>query len=297
MTKAPKVGIVTRTRNRPLLLARAVRSVLEQSSAPDWAHVIVNDGGEAEAVEAVIDPFRNQYGSRLRVLHHEESGGMEAASNAGIAAMDSELLVIHDDDDAWAPDFLSRMGVALGEAQRARSSVRGIVCHSRRVVEEITDQGVVELTSHPFNDWLDAITLPRVLAENPFPPISFLFRRDLYDEVGPFDEGLPVLGDWEFNVRVLLRYDIAVLPEILAYYHHRAGVDQVEYANSITGSDARHREYDRRLRERWNVQFGEEFAGLGAAAVALRTQLELQRGLKNLQQKLDSLRSRVQEEV
>ena len=33
---------------------------------------------------------------------------MEAASNAGIKATNGELIVIHDDDDTWHPDFLKK---------------------------------------------------------------------------------------------------------------------------------------------------------------------------------------------
>ncbi len=32
---------------------------------------------------------------------------MEGASRIGLDATDSDLLILHDDDDAWAPDFLT----------------------------------------------------------------------------------------------------------------------------------------------------------------------------------------------
>ena len=49
------VAIITRTKDRPLLLRRAVESVLGQTHA-DWVHVIVNDGGDPAAVEQVVAP-------------------------------------------------------------------------------------------------------------------------------------------------------------------------------------------------------------------------------------------------
>ena len=36
-----------------------------------------------------------------------------------------------------------------------------------------------------------------------------------------FDEGLPVLGDWDFNVRFALSYEIVVLAKMLARWHIR----------------------------------------------------------------------------
>jgi hypothetical protein len=56
---------------------------------------------------------------------------------------------------------------------------------------------------------------------NFFPPIAFVFRREVLERIGGFNETLPVLGDWFFNLEFLLEDDIAVLPEPLARYHHR----------------------------------------------------------------------------
>ena len=44
------VGIITRTKDRPVLLKRALESVVNQSYE-DWHLVIVNDGGDPVVVE------------------------------------------------------------------------------------------------------------------------------------------------------------------------------------------------------------------------------------------------------
>ena len=54
----------------------------------------------------------------------------------------------------------------------------------------------------PYNHWLQNVYLSDLAVENRFPPISFLFRRSVYDKIGGFDEELPVLGDWDFNLKV-----------------------------------------------------------------------------------------------
>jgi glycosyltransferase involved in cell wall biosynthesis len=53
---------------------------------------------------------------------------MEAASNAGIAACDSDYIVIHDDDDSWCPDFLERTVAFLDGPEGARYG--GVATHS-----------------------------------------------------------------------------------------------------------------------------------------------------------------------
>ena len=70
-----KVAIITRTKDRQVLLRRAVLSVINQTYS-DWIHVIVNDGGCSEVVEQSVAAHRKVYGDRLKILHHKESLGM-----------------------------------------------------------------------------------------------------------------------------------------------------------------------------------------------------------------------------
>src|SRR5579872_6127308 len=98
--EAPKVAVLTRTKNRPLLLRRALDSVLAQTFT-EWQHVIVNDGGDRGEVDALVEHVGKRYGDRVKVVHHERSQGMGAAGNAALRASTSEYVVFHDDDDSW----------------------------------------------------------------------------------------------------------------------------------------------------------------------------------------------------
>ena len=231
----PKVAVITRTKNRPLMLPRA-RDSVEKQTFSDFNWVLVNDAGETACVEESAKAATAN-GVSVTVIHREQSAGMEAASNAGVRAVDSEYVVIHDDDDSWEPKFLERSVAFLNQ----HPEYLGVVCRSQAVYERVENGRVVEMKRHPYNAGLDSIQLADMVQENRYAPISFLFRRSAYDEVGGFDESLPVLGDWDFNLRILLKGDIGVFPEMLANYHIRETVaeDQVDYGNSITtGIDA-----------------------------------------------------------
>jgi len=240
-----KVAIITRTKDRPLLLGRALESVLAQTFT-EWHHVVVNDGGDPAAVERLCDAQRERYGNRLTIVHHARSQGMEAASNAGMRASSSTWAVIHDDDDSWRPTFLEEC-VAFLESPSRPPSVRGVVTHSDRVFEVIEGDSVRQLSVEPFNHWLESITLFRLAANNPFPPISFVFSREAWGEVGLFREDLPVLGDWDFHLRFVSRYDVGVIARPLANYHHRPSATG-SYGNTIFDGIALHRLHEARLR-------------------------------------------------
>ncbi len=233
------VAVVTRTRSRPLLLRRAAQSIGRQTFR-DFVWVVVNDGGDEEAARSIVEGAGLDR-DRVLFLSLAQSRGMEAASNAGIAASRSEFVVIHDDDDSWAPDFLEKT-VAFLSGPRGRR-YGGVITHSIHVSEDIRDDQVIERQRRPFQTAVRDVQLAQMLRGNFFPPISFLFRRPVWDEIGGFNEDLPVLGDWFFNLEFLLKADIGVLPEPLAFYHHRdqAPVANV-YANSVIAAGHRHGE-------------------------------------------------------
>lgn len=248
MSDIPTVAIITRTKNRALLLERAVRSVLGQSFQ-HWRHVIVNDGGNADEVDALLERHSVAYKGRLTVLHHAESLGMEAASNRGMAESASRYAVIHDDDDSWDPAFLEKT-VAFLESPPA-ASFRGVATWTSVVMESLTDGTVRELSREPFNQWMPHVSLFRMMENNTLPPICFLFRRDVYDEIGGFNESLPVLGDWEFHLRYNLKHDIGLLRETLAFYHHRPPSETGDYGNTVRAQSEKHQFYDNFLRNKW----------------------------------------------
>lgn len=243
----PKVAIITRTKNRTILLRRAIQSVLSQEF-DDWIMVIVNDGGEKQEVNRLVKQYENKFKGRCKTIHNDTSAGMEAASNIGIRSSDSDYVVIHDDDDSWHTSFLAE-SVSFLEKNHEKS-VKGVITHSLRILEKVEGTEIVQDYTEPFNAWLDNITLFRLAAGNVFPPISFVYERQVIDTIGYYREDLPVLGDWEFNLRFMRLYDVHVIHKMLAYYHHRLE-ELGKYSNSVVKHDSKHKFYDTLIRNEW----------------------------------------------
>lgn len=269
-----RVAVVTRTKDRPLLLERAMRSLAGQSF-DDFHWVVVNDGGASEPVDRIVARAAT-VGLRTTVVHHHVSLGMEAASNAGIAAAESEFVAIHDDDDSWHPEFLAATVAFLAEGPQWG----GVVTATMRIDERLGPHGAREIRRRPFNPGLRSIHLSEVAEENPFPPICFLYRRSAYESIGPYDASLPVLGDWEFNLRFLTRFDIGVVHRPLANYHWRVA-EKGDYGNSVSGGIDRHVQWDAVVRNRLlrrDLEAGT--VGLGHLVAAGRRQTSLNKVLR-----------------
>ncbi|QEM82174.1 glycosyltransferase family 2 protein [Halomonas binhaiensis] len=228
---SPKIQIVTRTKDRPLFLARALESICSQTYS-NWHCTIVNDGGDPLPVDQLVAGFADEHRSRISVIHNGTSLGMEAASNVGLKDHPADYYVIHDDDDSWASDFLE---VCVGRLEELRdTSVQGVVASTIKVQESVEGEQIVSKKTSRFLPEVTSFTIPRVAQNNPFMPIAFVYSSKALDLLQGYDESLPVVGDWEFNLRFVRHFDIAYVPDTTAYYHVRTATRGDSSDNSIS---------------------------------------------------------------
>ena len=167
---------------------------------------------------------------------------MEAASNDGVSSIRTQTyIVIHDDDDTWEPEFLEKtVGYLAGNLD-----VPGVITWSNRIDEILEGDCIHSKGVSPYNHWLKNVYLSDLAVENRFPPISFVFRRSVYDKVGGFDEELPVLGDWDFQFKSADGRRYTCSPFVLANYHFRANLEKDNiYGNTVTSGMDKHVLYD-----------------------------------------------------
>ena len=262
-----KVAVVMRTYERPVLLARALASVAGQAFN-DYELVVVNNGGEPSTVEKVVGLSRV---NNVRVLHLDERVGMEAASNAALATCSAEYFAIHDDDDAWLPEFLEHAVARLDATPDAAAVVTGVT----RVYETMRGDKVYPVREEAMYLDDDRLTLEGMIGHNPFPPIAALFRFSLLETVGMFDDSLPVLGDWEFNLRAVTCGRFVHLDVPLARYHTRTPDSDVAMGNSITVGVDLHRTVKKQLQQRWLAE--PAVNGINKGELALREEARLEK--------------------
>ncbi|MBR4797518.1 MAG: glycosyltransferase family 2 protein, partial [Spirochaetia bacterium] len=98
----PEVSVVITTYKRPEKLARAIKSVLDQS-LKDWELIIVDDNSAGSPFRAETEAFMASYlaDSRVRYIKHEKNSGAPAARNTGIKAAVGTYIALLDDDDEF----------------------------------------------------------------------------------------------------------------------------------------------------------------------------------------------------
>ena len=261
-----RVGIVVRTRRRPDFLRRALADIAAQSYS-DRRIVVVNDGGDPAEVDTVVA----EAGVTADVLHIAPGeGGRCIAANAGVRAAATELVVLHDDDDRWHPDFLARTVAWLDTHPRDAA----VSVSTEIVYEEERDGRWVEVGRAPFWAGMQRISLGEMLSVNRAVPISVLYRAAVHEEAGWYDESLDAVEDWDFYLRVLARAGFGfVAGEPLAYWTQRPDATGIAANSMFALADAHARDdalvRDRAL-EQWTRREGD---GLPLYLAALQHQL------------------------
>jgi glycosyltransferase involved in cell wall biosynthesis len=252
---SPTVAIIMRTKDRTLLLRRALESVVGQAFR-DFELVIVNDGGDRSAVEQTV----RQAGDvgKVSIVHNPTSVGREDAVNIGVAASTAPFIAVLDDDDTWSPLLLEQAVTYL-----SGSSDAAVVARTEVVYEEIIDNEVHELRREVLRSDLRRVTLLDTLYSNYAPPTSMLVRRSVFDEVGGWDGDLPVLADWDFNLKILSRHTIGFIDgEPLAFWHRRES-QAGALGNSVHASAHEHVEFNVAVRDAYLKRYLATGNGLG----------------------------------
>ncbi len=122
--KQPTVSVVIPTRGRPRLLARAIRSVLNQT-LQDFEIVVVLDGSDPETTE-IVHGFGDP---RIHLLTLTTRAGGAAARNAGVNGSSGDWIAFLDDDDEFLPRKLELLVSAA-----SRSNPRSTVVISQAIV-------------------------------------------------------------------------------------------------------------------------------------------------------------------
>jgi glycosyltransferase involved in cell wall biosynthesis len=192
----PKVSVVIPTYNRPDFLRTAVESVLDQTFE-NFECLVVDDGSE-EWEPMPEDP-------RLSVIHHDENRGVSAARNTGIRASSAPFIAFLDDDDRWRPEKLERQLEFFEEHPSAHAVQPEAIWY--RDGERIEQK---DKHRKPDGD-----IFPRALERCLVSGSGVMIRREVFDEVGTFDEELPACEDYDLWLRMGLQYPVYLIEEPL----------------------------------------------------------------------------------
>ncbi len=202
------VDVIIPAFNAAKYLPFALDSVYTQTFG-DW-HIVLVDDGSTDNTTEVVAPFLSRLGSRITYIR-QANRGLPAARNAAIRASTSEFLALLDADDVWLPCRLSDSLKILAEYPQA-----GLAYGLITLMDSDGNLGRTWEGNPRYSEGRIAPQIYMRKVELPCPTITF--RRRCVEEVGLFDETMRATEDRDLWLRIALRYEVAFVPEVLAYY-------------------------------------------------------------------------------
>jgi glycosyltransferase involved in cell wall biosynthesis len=195
------LSVVTPVYNGARYLPDALDSVARLTVAHE--HIVI-DGGSTDETVAILEA-RND--SRVSWLSEPDRGQTDAV-NKGFSRAQGDLLAWLNGDDEFISEAVDRAVAFLG----SRADV-GAVFGGMHVLDE---HGVVRRRYQPGRySWRRYLIMGDYI-----PTPSIIFRRSLYEEVGPLDESYVDAADYDFYLRIFARCRVERMPEALIRFRY-----------------------------------------------------------------------------
>ena len=213
-----KVSVIIPTLNRINTLQRAIDSVIAQSF--ESIEIIVVDNGSSDGSVKMLKKYYP-----IVKLIHEHKSGVSASRNKGIKYASNPWIAFLDSDDAWDRKKLEKQ---INLLHNSHDKYRLI--HTNEIWIRNGKQ-INQMKKHQkfggyiFNQCLSLCCIS---------PSSVLIDRSIFDDMGLFNENLPVCEDYDMWLRICSKEEVLFIDEKLTYKY---GGHKDQLSKSYWGMD------------------------------------------------------------
>jgi len=272
-TGVPAVTIIMPAHNTEVYIGEAIDSALNQT----WSNfeLIVVDDGSSDAT-AEVAARRVARDPRVRLMRRVQ-GGPSAARNSGLGAARGRLFALLDSDDLWAPTYLQEQISILDSSPDV-----AIVTANAISLGGSFDGQPLRATSGECR----RLSPLEILECEEAVCIMSVFRREVVERIGGFDERIRTSEDYQFWIRAALAgFAIVQNPRPLGLYRRRPdGNHSADEIRSLSGlvrvfEEARHvclgRPAERAVIDRQIERFERELLAVEAKTALRRRDYQL----------------------
>ena len=219
----PLVSIIVRTKDRPKLLAAALKSLAAQTHRPLQA-VVVNDGGcalEPSNLKQILGDIE------LTQIEHPRNMGRAAAGNTGIAHSRGRYIGFLDDDDELYPEHVQVLADYLIQSDFKVAYSDSLMLYKR--YDPDSGELVTEREELLFSEDFD---YPKLLFDNYIPLICLLFDREVLLGSEGFDPAFDLYEDHDLLLRLGENHPFQHIKRTTAAYQQWSGAAQIAQAAS-----------------------------------------------------------------
>jgi glycosyltransferase involved in cell wall biosynthesis len=208
----PTISVVLPVYNGARYIESAVRSLLLQN---EDLEIIISDDASTDATVNIV---RSIGASNIKIISNGTNGGIYVNFNRALRACSGQYIQLFSHDDLAHIGFIASQLRALARNERA-----GLVYASCNIIDANSSRiGICDDEGTPLD--IDFATYLEISSRHgalPTSVSSVMVRRNVFDEVGLFDERFFVAGDLEFYNRAAERFELvrnrAILLDVRAH--------------------------------------------------------------------------------
>jgi len=176
-----------------------ILSVANQSFKGEIEIIVVNDGSTDKSVLILNEIVSKKLHSDLKIIS-KVNGGVSSARNLGLAQAKGNYIAFLDSDDAWLSNKLE-IQIGYMEKYPFMDFIGGLIFSPKNRKIKFKE-----------------ITLKHLIFKNYFQPSTVLFRRQVIEEVGFFDESQKYAEEGNYFIRVAKVFRCFLILEKLVIY-------------------------------------------------------------------------------
>ncbi len=187
------ISVIIPVYNRQDTIRRSIDSVLKQTVKA--CEIIVVDDGSTDDTGRILDSYADKV-----IVITQENRGVSAARNVGIKIARGNWIALLDSDDEWLPKKLEWAASYINNNPDVKifQTEEIWVRNGKRVNPKIKHKKV--------SGFIFKESLPLCIIS----PSAVVIKNELLEEVGLFDEKLPVCEDYDLWLRITKKYSVGL---------------------------------------------------------------------------------------
>ena len=202
-----KISVIVPTFNRPDTTLRALKSILSQT-LPCSEILVVNDASTDNTLEK-LKMFKKEHKlKQLKIINLEQNKGVSGARNAGIEQASYDWLAFLDSDDEWHIEKLELQMASLKKSNLLISHTEESWIRNGKIVNK--KKWHKKHKGFVYKECLDMCFIG---------PSTSIIHKDVFKDIGLFDEELTVCEDYDLWLRATAKYEVDFIDRSLLIKH------------------------------------------------------------------------------
>jgi glycosyltransferase involved in cell wall biosynthesis len=203
LNRNPAISVIIPVFNRKTRILKTITSVLQQSFT-DFELIIIDDGS-TDGTNEVLHEIKKTSPQNIEIIK-QVNGGVSSARNAGIIKARGEYIAFCDSDDLWISSKLEEQIMTM----RSNSWK---ICQT----EETWIRNGKQVNSMKKHKKCSGDIFIQSLYLCLVSPSAVMIKKEIFNEIGLFDEKLRACEDFDLWLRILLKHPIYLYEKALIY--------------------------------------------------------------------------------